>query len=168
MYEARFNQLIILCLRSCQLALGNLDAKRDWGHARDYVEMMWMMMQQDTPDDYVVATGVSAFPLAAHLFAYALQCTPLCICPSFNCAPVLLVLPLLCSPSSSPSFALQEVHSVREFVEKAFALVGIDIEWSGSGENEIGKDKKTGVVRVRVDPKVILDRGWSSGMDQLQ
>jgi GDPmannose 4,6-dehydratase len=39
------------------LEMGNLDAKRDWGHARDYVEAMWLMLQQDTPDDYVVATG---------------------------------------------------------------------------------------------------------------
>ncbi len=40
-----------------KLYLGNLDAKRDWGHARDYVEAMWLMMQQDEPDDYVIATG---------------------------------------------------------------------------------------------------------------
>jgi GDPmannose 4,6-dehydratase len=40
-----------------ELALGNLDAKRDWGHARDYTRAMWLMLQQDTPDDYVVATG---------------------------------------------------------------------------------------------------------------
>ena len=40
-----------------KLSLGNLDAKRDWGHARDYVQAMWLMLQQDTPDDYVVATG---------------------------------------------------------------------------------------------------------------
>jgi len=40
-----------------QLKLGNIDARRDWGHARDYVRAMWMMLQQDTPDDYVVATG---------------------------------------------------------------------------------------------------------------
>ena len=43
-------------LQQC-LYMGNIDAKRDWGHARDYVEMMWMMLQQDEPDDYVVATG---------------------------------------------------------------------------------------------------------------
>ena len=43
-----------------KLALGNLDAKRDWGHARDYVKAMWMMLQQDKPDDYVIATGRSA------------------------------------------------------------------------------------------------------------
>src|SRR5690606_14184790 len=41
------------------LALGNIEAKRDWGHARDYVEAMWLMLQQDTPDDYVVATGIT-------------------------------------------------------------------------------------------------------------
>lgn len=48
---------ISLGLQDC-LYLGNLDAKRDWGHARDYVEMQWLMLQQDTPDDYVIATGV--------------------------------------------------------------------------------------------------------------
>jgi GDPmannose 4,6-dehydratase len=42
-----------------KLRMGNLDAKRDWGHARDYVKAMWMMLQQDQPDDYVIATGVS-------------------------------------------------------------------------------------------------------------
>jgi GDPmannose 4,6-dehydratase len=42
-----------------QVTLGNLDARRDWGHARDYVEMMWLMLQQDTPDDFVIATNVS-------------------------------------------------------------------------------------------------------------
>ena len=42
-----------------ELRLGNIDAKRDWGHARDYVKAMWMMLQQDEPDDYVVATGVN-------------------------------------------------------------------------------------------------------------
>src|SRR5580698_5683966 len=42
------------------IALGNLEAKRDWGHARDYVQAMWMMLQQDRPDDYVIATGISA------------------------------------------------------------------------------------------------------------
>jgi GDPmannose 4,6-dehydratase len=40
------------------LYLGNLDARRDWGHAKDYVRAMWMMLQQDRPDDYVIATGV--------------------------------------------------------------------------------------------------------------
>lgn len=45
---------------STKIALGNLDAKRDWGHARDYVEAMWLMLQQDVPEDYVVATGRTA------------------------------------------------------------------------------------------------------------
>jgi GDPmannose 4,6-dehydratase len=49
----------ILAGQSKELRLGNLDAKRDWGHARDYVEAMWSMLQQDEPDDYVVATGQS-------------------------------------------------------------------------------------------------------------
>jgi len=56
-----------------QLALGNLDAKRDWGHARDYVKAMWMMLQQDTPDDYVIATGrtVSVREFCALAFQHA-------------------------------------------------------------------------------------------------
>jgi GDPmannose 4,6-dehydratase len=83
--------------------LGNLDAKRDWGHARDYVEGMWLMLQQDKPDDYVLATG--------HCF------------------------------------------SVREFVTKAFQRVGIDLEWSGQGVNEVGKDSKTGRVYVKIAEK---------------
>ncbi len=48
---------IKLGLQDC-LYLGNLDAKRDWGHAKDYVEMQWMMLQQDKPEDFVIATGV--------------------------------------------------------------------------------------------------------------
>lgn len=84
------------------LYLGNLDAKRDWGHARDYVNAMWMMLQCDKPDDFVVATG--------------------------------------------------ETTSVRVFVEKSFARVGITISWEGEGVNEIGKDQN-GKVIVRVDPK---------------
>ncbi|CAG8468685.1 2421_t:CDS:2 [Ambispora leptoticha] len=85
------------------LWLGNIDSKRDWGHARDYIEGMWLMLQQDTPDDYVLATG--------------------------------------------------ETHSVREFVEKAFAVVNITIVWEGEGENIVGRDAATGKVRVHVDPK---------------
>ena len=85
------------------LYLGNLDAKRDWGHARDYVEGMWRMLQQETPDDYVLATG--------------------------------------------------ETHSVREFVEKAFAVVDRQIVWRGSGPEEMGCDRRTGQVLVRVDPR---------------
>jgi len=88
------------------LYLGNIDAKRDWGHARDYVEGMWMMMQQDTADDYVLATG--------------------------------------------------ETHTVREFVENAFAVVGTTIEWQGptGTVDEIGVDKNDpSNVLVRIDPR---------------
>jgi GDPmannose 4,6-dehydratase len=86
-----------------KLYLGNIDAKRDWGHAKDYVEGMWRMMQQDKPDDYVLATG--------------------------------------------------ETHEVREFVELAFAEVGIEIAWSGKGVDEKGKDKKSGKTLVEIDPR---------------
>ncbi|THV02158.1 GDP-mannose 4,6-dehydratase [Dendrothele bispora CBS 962.96] len=85
------------------LYLGNVDAKRDWGHARDYVEGMWLMLQQPSADDFVLATG--------------------------------------------------ETHPVREYVEKAFQAVGIDIEWSGSGDDEEGKNKATGQVVVKIDPR---------------
>lgn len=84
------------------LHLGNLDSKRDWGHARDYVEAMWLMLQQDKPEDFVIATG--------------------------------------------------EVHSVREFVERAFKEVDIDIQWVGSGLEERGIDAATGKTLVIVDP----------------
>ncbi len=83
------------------LYLGNLDAKRDWGYAKEYVEAMWLMLQQDEPDDYVIATG--------------------------------------------------ETHSVREFVEIASAAVGLNIVWQGSGESEIGIDKKTGKTIISID-----------------
>jgi GDPmannose 4,6-dehydratase len=86
-----------------KLFLGDLNALRDWGHARDYVEGMWMMLQQAEPDDYVLATG--------------------------------------------------EAHSVREFVEKAFAQVGKIIVWQGSGVEEKGIDKSTGRVLVEIDPR---------------
>ncbi|MDO9413968.1 MAG: GDP-mannose 4,6-dehydratase [Pseudolabrys sp.] len=85
------------------LYLGNIDAQRDWGHARDYAEGMWLMMQQDRPDDYVLATG--------------------------------------------------EAHSVREFVDVAFAEVGIEIEWQGAGQDECGVCKKTERTLVRIDPR---------------
>ncbi|MEM8770354.1 MAG: GDP-mannose 4,6-dehydratase [Pseudomonadota bacterium] len=85
------------------LYLGNLDAKRDWGHARDYVEGMWRIVQHDTADDWVLATG--------------------------------------------------ETHSVREFVELAFAEVGRTIEWSGEGVEEIGVDRDTQKPLVRIDPR---------------
>ncbi len=86
-----------------RLYLGNLDAQRDWGHARDYVEGMWRILQQPEPDDYVLATG--------------------------------------------------EMHSVREFVERAFACVGRRIVWQGKGVDEVGHDEKTGKDVVRVDPR---------------
>jgi GDPmannose 4,6-dehydratase len=86
-----------------KLFLGNLDAKRDWGHARDYVEGMWRIVQQPEPDDYVLATG--------------------------------------------------ETHTVREFVERAFAEVGIEIAWKGAGVAEQGLDKKTGRILVEIDQR---------------
>lgn len=86
-----------------KLYLGNLDAKRDWGHAKDYVEGMWRMLQQDTPQDYVLS--------------------------------------------------MNETHTVREFVELAFAELGYTIEWQGQGVNEKGIDKETGRVLVEVDPR---------------
>jgi GDPmannose 4,6-dehydratase len=89
--------------RQRMLHLGNLDATRDWGHARDYVAGMWLMLQQDEPDDYVLATG--------------------------------------------------EAHSVREFVELAFALIGRTIAWRGCGADEQGIDNSTGEVLVAVDPR---------------
>jgi GDPmannose 4,6-dehydratase len=85
------------------LYMGNIDAKRDWGDARDYVKGMHLILQQDKPDDYVLATG--------------------------------------------------ETHSVREFVELAFAEVGRKIAWRGQGLNEEGIDDKTGDVLVRIDPR---------------
>jgi len=85
------------------LYLGNINSLRDWGHAKDYVEGMWRMLQQEKPDDFVLATG--------------------------------------------------EMHTVKEFVEKAFKVVNVDIKWEGQEENEVGKDAKTGRILVRVDPK---------------
>ena len=83
--------------------MGNLEAKRDWGHARDYVEGMWLMLQQPQGDDYVLATG--------------------------------------------------ETHSVREFIELAFAEVGRMISWQGQGVDEVGIDSKSGAAVVRIDPR---------------
>jgi len=85
------------------LYLGNIDSKRDWGHARDYIEGMWLMLQQEKPQDFVLATG--------------------------------------------------EMHTVREFVEKSFAVAGKTITWSGAAEEEVGTDKETGKVVVRIDPQ---------------
>lgn len=89
-------------LQPC-LYMGNVDAMRDWGYAPDYVEMMWMMLQRETPDDYVVATG--------------------------------------------------EMHSVREFIEKSFACVGIPIEWEGEGVDEVGRNAANGEIVVRMDER---------------
>ena len=86
-----------------KLYLGNLDALRDWGYARDYVECMWLMLQHDQPEDFVIATG--------------------------------------------------KQHSVREFTERAFAHVGIELRWQGEGVGEQGIDQATGRVLVEVDPK---------------
>ncbi|PIQ76873.1 GDP-mannose 4,6-dehydratase [Candidatus Peregrinibacteria bacterium CG10_big_fil_rev_8_21_14_0_10_49_24] len=85
------------------IPLGNMDAKRDWGYAPEYVESMHLMMQQSEPGDYVIATG--------------------------------------------------ETHSVREFAEKAFACVDIEICWEGSGREEKGIDAKTGKTLVVIDPQ---------------
>ena len=96
-----------------RLYLGNLDANRDWGFAPEYVQMMWLMLQQDKPDDYVVGTG--------------------------------------------------ETHSVRDFLNQAFAYVGIEVEWKGSGLHEKARVKshvnalkgivKSGDVLVEIDSK---------------
>jgi GDPmannose 4,6-dehydratase len=85
------------------VSLGNLDARRDWGFAGDFVDAMWRIIQADQPDDWVVGTG--------------------------------------------------EEHSVREFCERAFAHVGIDLEWSGSGTDEVGRDRSTGATRVVVNSR---------------
>ena len=81
------------------LVMGNLDAKRDWGHAKDYVEGMWRILQSDKPDDYVLSTN--------------------------------------------------EFHSVREFIEKCFYYVGLNIKWEGKGLQEVGKVDNKIVVRIK-------------------
>jgi GDPmannose 4,6-dehydratase len=86
-----------------QLFIGNLNARRDWGHARDFVDGMWMMLQQPKPDDYVLATGTS--------------------------------------------------HTVREFVERAFVLIGRRLKWRGEGADETGLDAASGKELVKVDPR---------------
>jgi len=83
------------------IELGNLDSKRDWGHSKDYVYAMWLMLQQEKADDFVIATN--------------------------------------------------ETRTVREFVETAFSKVGITVEWTGSGTEEIGKDMSSGKVIVKVN-----------------
>ncbi|MDQ3269301.1 MAG: GDP-mannose 4,6-dehydratase [Pseudomonadota bacterium] len=85
------------------LALGNLDARRDWGFAGDYVEGMWRMLQAEASDTYVLATG--------------------------------------------------RAQSVRDFVALAFRAVDRDVQWEGEGEQEVGRDARTGDLLVRVDPR---------------
>jgi GDPmannose 4,6-dehydratase len=91
---------IKLGLQDC-LYLGNLNARRDWGHAKDYVEMQWLMLQQECPEDFVIATGVQ--------------------------------------------------YSVRDFVNLAARELGLEIEWTGEGVEEIGSVGSRAVVRV--DPR---------------
>jgi GDPmannose 4,6-dehydratase len=86
-----------------RLVMGNIDSHRDWGHAKDYVEGMWRILQHDTADDFVLSTG--------------------------------------------------EMHSVREFIEKAFELKGIHLGWKGEGVNEIGYDINTSKEYVFIDAK---------------
>jgi GDPmannose 4,6-dehydratase len=95
----------LLQKRITTLKLGNLNSLRDWGHAKDYVYGMWLILQHPTPDDFVLATGVH--------------------------------------------------HSVRDFVQKAFALKGITIAWKGSGLEEIGYDSETNIEYIKVDPQYI-------------
>ncbi len=83
--------------------IGNLDVKRDWGYAKEYVEGMWMMLQTDKPENYVLATN--------------------------------------------------ENHSVREWTETCFELIGKRIIWEGKGKNEIGKDSVSGKILVKVNPE---------------
>lgn len=93
---------IKLGVQDC-VELGNMNAKRDWGHSKDYVKAMWLMLQQEEADDYVIATN--------------------------------------------------ETRTVREFVEIAFKHAGIDVAWEGEGVDEIGRDKATGKVVVKVNPQ---------------
>jgi GDPmannose 4,6-dehydratase len=93
----------IVAGRRDRVALGNLDARRDWGFAGDFVDAMWRILSADRPDDFVVGTG--------------------------------------------------ETHSVREFCEAAFAEVGFELEWEGGGDSEVGRERRSGAVRVAVDPK---------------
>ena len=87
-------------LESC-LYMGNIDALRDWGHAKDYVRMQWLMLQQDKPDDFVIATGVQ--------------------------------------------------YSVRQFIEKTAAALGMQMRWEGVGVNEVGYWNDQAVIKI--DPR---------------
>jgi GDPmannose 4,6-dehydratase len=89
--------------RQKTLYLGNLDAKRDWGHAREYVEGMWRIVQHSQGDDFVLATG--------------------------------------------------RTETVRRFVELAFTQIGRQIEWTGDGVDEVGRDAASGEVLVAIDPR---------------
>jgi GDPmannose 4,6-dehydratase len=86
-----------------KLLLGNLNVRRDWGYAADYVQAMWLMLQEDEPDDYVIASG--------------------------------------------------ENHTIREFAELAAECLGMEIEWSGQGINEKGRDRKCGKTIIEVSDK---------------
>ena len=86
-----------------KLYLGNIHSLRDWGHAKDYVEGMWLILQNDKPDDYILSTN--------------------------------------------------EYHSVKEFVEKSFAIKGFHIKWKGEGIHEVGYDEKTGKELIFVSEK---------------
>ena len=83
------------------MTLGNIDSKRDWGHSKDYVYGMWLMLQHDKPDDYVLATGKSM--------------------------------------------------SIRDFVEKCFIKKDIEIKWIGEGLKEVGIDKKTEKIMIKIN-----------------
>ncbi len=86
-----------------KLYIGNLDAQRDWGYAKDYVECMWLMLQHETPEDFVIATG--------------------------------------------------KMHTVRHFIELAFAEAEMTIRWVGTGVDEKGYNAMTGDLMIEVDPK---------------
>jgi GDPmannose 4,6-dehydratase len=85
------------------LMIGNIEARKDWGYAKDYVYGMWLMLQNKEPGDYVLAT--------------------------------------------------REMHTVREFIVEAFKVIGKEIIWEGKGINEVGKDKETGKILVKVSPE---------------
>jgi GDPmannose 4,6-dehydratase len=85
-----------------KLTVGNLYAKRDWGYAPEYVEGMWRMLQQDKPNDYVLATG--------------------------------------------------ESHTVKEFIDIAFKLLDMELQWQGENNNEKGIERKTGKILVEINP----------------
>ena len=130
-----------------QLFLGNMDALRDWGHARDYVHMMWLIVNQEKPDDYVAATGEMRESLKI-LFFLLLSTSFFVLFGIPQLTPVLVVLLVF---SSSRVFA----DTVREFVEKAFIAVGTEILWrNGPGVDEEGYDAKdTNRVLVKIDPR---------------